>query len=186
MGQRRISPSGALTFVGTLGYPLLVYNYIGVFPPLAFVGLGLILISIRLLITRRFLGHTIWVRGLVLAALLLIIITMISASLAVKAYPIMVSLIVASVFGFSLLYPPTIVERMARITQPNLSVHGVAYTRKVTIIWLVFLLGNAAISAATALWGSLAQWTLWNGLISYLIMGTLFAAEYAVRKRVRQ
>ena len=148
--------------------------------------LGLFLISIRLVITRRFLGHTNLVRAFALMALLLIIITLLSDSLAVKAYPIIVSLIVACAFGFSLLYPPTIIESMARITHPHLSAHGVSYTRKVTIYWLVILLGNAVISAATAQWGTLAQWTLWNGLFSYLIMGILFAAEYVVRTRVKQ
>ncbi len=92
----------------------------------------------------------------------------------------------AAVFGLSLLFPPTIVERIARITEPNLPPGGVVYTRRVTAIWAVFLLFNAVVSAATALWGTLAQWTLWNGLISYLLMGTLFAGELIVRRAVRR
>ena len=58
--------------------------------------------------------------------------------------------------------------------------------RKVTQVWCVFLLVNAALSAATALWGDLAVWTLYNGLISYGVMGTLFAVEYAIRRRVQR
>ncbi|HLN22604.1 MAG TPA: hypothetical protein VK558_01320, partial [Patescibacteria group bacterium] len=106
--------------------------------------------------------------------------------LAVKAYPVAVSLAVAGVFGLSLVYPPTVVERLARLSEPDLPPQGVAYTRKVTLVWVLFLLANAGVSTATALWGSLAQWTLWNGLLSYVAMGTLFAAEFMIRRRVRR
>jgi hypothetical protein len=33
----------------------------------------------------------------------------------------------------------------------------------------------------TALWASPATWTLYNGLIAYVMMGLLFAGEYVVR-----
>jgi len=56
----------------------------------------------------------------------------------------------------------------------------------VTAVWVGFLLVNAAISLWTVLWGSLEQWALWNGLLSYLAMGTLFTAEYLVRRVVRR
>jgi uncharacterized membrane protein len=55
------------------------------------------------------------------------------------------------------------------------------YLRKVTLVWLGFFVANAAISAATAMSGSLELWTLYNGLISYLIMAGLFAGEWIVR-----
>ena len=109
-----------------------------------------------------------------------------NARLAVQAYPVVVSLSVAAIFGFSLLFPPTLVERIARLTEHDLPPSGVIYTRKVTAIWTVFLIANAGVSAVTALWGTLAQWTLWNGLLSYLLMGTLFIGEWLVRKRVRR
>jgi uncharacterized membrane protein len=37
----------------------------------------------------------------------------------------------------------------------------------------------------TALFTSMATWTLYNGLIAYLLMGLLFAGEYLVRLRVK-
>ena len=54
------------------------------------------------------------------------------------------------------------------------------------MVWVAFLLCNALISLATAVWGTRAQWALWNGLLSYLAMGTLFTVEYAVRRVVRR
>jgi len=104
----------------------------------------------------------------------------------VKAYPVAVSLAAAAVFALSLHFPPPVIERIARLTEPDLPPKGVAYTRRVTEVWVGFLLLNASISAATAVWGSLDQWTLWNGLLSYLAMGALFAGEFVVRQRVRR
>ena len=61
-----------------------------------------------------------------------------------------------------------------------------SYLRKVTIAWLTFFLINAAISALTAISGSLKLWTLYNGFISYLLIGVMFAAEFLIRQGVHQ
>jgi uncharacterized membrane protein len=92
----------------------------------------------------------------------------------------------AAVFGHSLLWPPTIVERIARFSHPELPLEVNSYLRKVTIAWLMFFIVNAGISGATAASGSLRLWTLYNGLISYLAMGVMFATEFVVRQFVRR
>lgn len=92
----------------------------------------------------------------------------------------------AAAFAHSLLWPPTIVEQIARFREPDLPVEVNSYLRKVTIAWLTFFIINAAISAATAASGSLRLWTLYNGLISYMAMGVMFAAEFLVRQLVRR
>ena len=68
-----------------------------------------------------------------------------------------ISLAVATIFAASLRFPPTVIERIARLTEPDLPPEGVIYTRKVTVVWVAFLLVNAAISLWTALCGSLEQ-----------------------------
>lgn len=45
---------------------------------------------------------------------------------------------------------------------------------------------NGAIALATALWGSFEQWSLYNGLISYLLTGALLGGEYIVRLRTQK
>jgi uncharacterized membrane protein len=55
----------------------------------------------------------------------------------------------------------------------------------VTAVWLGFFLANAAISTATAIGGSLELWTLYNGFISYVIMGVLFISEWILRGYLR-
>jgi uncharacterized membrane protein len=96
-------------------------------------------------------------------------------------YPVIMSLGVAVVFGGSLLFPPSLIEQIARVSEPNLGPSGVAYTRKVTLGWVIFSLMNAMVSLMTALYGDLALWALYNGLIFYLLIGALIIGEYVFR-----
>jgi uncharacterized membrane protein len=123
--------------------------------------------------------------GLALAALVLIALLALNPGLAVKAYPVVISLTAAGIFGGSLIWPPTVAERFARLRYPEPPPEVIAYTRGVTKLWFGYLLANAAVAATLGLWGSLQQWTLWTGLISHLLTGTLFLVELAWRHHVR-
>ena len=155
-------------------------------PPTALVLTGLGLIGLRMLGLRRMEQANGGIVAFALAGSALLLPMAWTPELAARAYPIAVSLAVAAVFALSLRFPPSIVERIARLSEPGLPPKGVAYSRRVTAVWVAFLLVNAGISAATVVWGSLAVWTLWNGLLSYVAMGLLFAGEYLVRRRVRR
>ena len=85
------------------------------------------------------------------------------------------------VFLISLIYPPTIIEQIARFKDPNLPIEAVKYIRKVTILWCVFFLLNMIFSLYTALFFSIKMWMLYNGFIFYIIMGILFLIEFIVR-----
>ncbi|KAF3981372.1 MAG: hypothetical protein HFP81_03250 [Methylococcales symbiont of Hymedesmia sp. n. MRB-2018] len=101
--------------------------------------------------------------------------------LSLRFYPVLMSLAFFLVFLISLKYPPSIVERIARLQHPDLPLDGVKYTYKVTQVWCLFFLINGLIATATALWASMIWWILYNGLISYLLMGILMGVEYLVR-----
>lgn len=182
------NPWLVLAIVGGLAYPPLVYFGMSRLPPGIIVLFGLGLIGLRLLGTwrgeRQVAGAgalALVLAGAGLAALLLL-----APSLAALAYPVAVSLATAMIFGLSLIKPPTVIERIARLREPDLSPHGVIYTRRVTMVWTVFLIANALVSGVSAVWGTLEAWTLWNGLISYLLMGMLFVGEMGVRRVVRR
>ncbi len=101
------------------------------------------------------------------------------------AYPVFVSLLFFSVFAFSLIYPPTVVERLARLEDPDLPPKGVIYTRKVTQVWIGFFLANAGLSLLTIWYGDRWLWSLYNGCISYVLMGLLMLGEMAIRRKVK-
>lgn len=107
------------------------------------------------------------------------------AEQAMLYYPVWVNSGMLLLFGWSLYYPPTVVERLARLMEGELDAKGVAYTRNVTKVWCGFFLFNGSIAALTAWWGDWDLWVLYNGFIAYLLMGILMAAEWLVRRRVR-
>ena len=100
-------------------------------------------------------------------------------------YPVLVSGSLLALFGWSLWQPMTLVERIARLQEPQLPPAAIRYTRQVTRIWCGFFIFNGAIAIATIWHGDLALWSLYNGLLSYLLMGTLMAGEWLVRQRIR-
>ncbi|MEM0650965.1 hypothetical protein AAFL31_03945 [Klebsiella huaxiensis] len=99
-------------------------------------------------------------------------------------YPVVVNAVMLAVFGGSLWSSMPIVERLARLREPALSDNGVRYTRRVTQIWCAFFIINGGIALFTALRGDMSLWTAWNGMLSYLLMGTLMAGEWLVRRRM--
>ena len=44
-----------------------------------------------------------------------------------------------------------------------------------------FFAGNGSLAAGLAVYASLGIWTIYNGVIAYLLMGTLFASEFLYR-----
>jgi uncharacterized membrane protein len=98
-----------------------------------------------------------------------------------RLYPVVVSFSMASMFVLSIYYPPTLIERFARLTDPNLDDDAVKYTKKVTIVWAGFCFLNAAVSSCT-IFLDVKYWTLYNGCISYILMGLLFVLEFSYRK----
>lgn len=172
-----------VTMVASVSYPAVVYSGLDRVPPLALVGLALALIGARVL-TLRPEESRLWRGPLAAATVGLVALALVDGRLAALAYPVLLSLGLAVLFGRSLLFPPSVVERFARLADPGFPPEGVSYCRTVTVVWTLFLSLNGAIAAGLAVWGTPAWWTLWTGLVAYLLMGALFAGEYAVRQVV--
>lgn len=100
-------------------------------------------------------------------------------------YPVGVNLTLLVSFAVTLARPPSMAERFARMQDPDLPDFAVVYTRKVTIVWVVFFAVNATLAALTAAFGTDAQWALYNGAVAYALVGAVAGAEYLVRRRVR-
>jgi uncharacterized membrane protein len=81
----------------------------------------------------------------------------------------------------TLISPPPVAEKFARVWVQNLSEDEIRYCRKVTQVWCAFFAGNGSLAAGLAVYASLGIWTIYNGVIAYLLMGTLFASEFLYR-----
>ncbi|MES2324271.1 MAG: hypothetical protein V4633_18600 [Pseudomonadota bacterium] len=109
-----------------------------------------------------------------------------NAMLPLKLYPVLVNAALLAAFAYSLASPMSMVERFARMSEPNLPPAAVAYTRTVTKVWCGFFVANGLAALGTALWATPDVWSLYNGVIAYLLMGVLFAGEYLVRLRFKR
>lgn len=100
-------------------------------------------------------------------------------------YPVAVSFSLLLVFATSLWQPMTLVEKLARLQEPDLPVEAIAYTRKVTKVWSVFFAFNGSVALATVYLGDKSLWLVYNGFLSYLLIGMLAGGEWLVRKKVK-
>lgn len=164
-----------------LGYPVLVYLGLQRLEPrwLALLLAGLA--TGRACMTRK----PEWLLAAAGALVLAVIAAASNQALPLKLYPVLMNAVMLGLFAFSLWHPPTVVERLARLREPELPPAAILYTRRVTQVWCGFFIFNGSLAVATALWASDAVWALYNGLIAYLLMGILFAGEWLLRGRVR-
>ncbi len=165
----------------SLAYPLIIYLGLQHVGPAVFAGLLLALALLRLLSARD--------RRDLTQLLLLLVAVAFSLALAVtgselllRFYPVAISLVLAGVFASSLRQPENLLARMARATGKAITPRALAYTRRLTLIWALLLLANAAVALYLALFASLYQWMLYCGFLSYLILGGFFLAELLYRR----
>ncbi|MEW5248600.1 COG4648 family protein [Microbulbifer sp. 2201CG32-9] len=164
-------------------YPLAVYLGIQHFSLKSLLGFLLIIAALRFLLSRE--GGKVGAR--LIAAALAIVVSMSwlrNDAAALLWYPVLCNVALLAVFAWSLQQPQTIVERLARLRQPELSAGGVAYTRRVTKVWCAFFVANGVVATGTVLRGDMQLWALYNGLISYALMGLLLAGEWLVRRSI--
>jgi uncharacterized membrane protein len=109
-----------------------------------------------------------------------------SVLLSLQLYPLLMNVIMLLLFSYTLLFPPSFAERIARLSEPDLPAVAVLYTRRVTQVWCLFFILNGSISLITTLWATPAVWSLYNGVIAYIMMGLLFGGEYLIRLRFRR
>lgn len=177
-----MSRARTLLFIAlSLAYPLAVYLLMGRFEP-RWLAVLLCALAVLRAITSR---ERIWLLAALGTGGLALWATLFNAALPLKLYPALVNAVLLLVFGLSLWFPPPVIERFARLQEPQLPPEAVRYTRRVTQVWCGFFVLNGGLALATALWASERVWALYNGLIAYGLMGTLFAGEWLVRQRVK-
>jgi uncharacterized membrane protein len=168
----------------TVGYPFVVYYGLTNWDISTFIVLLVVIALLRWLNPGNQMGpRWLWSGLLIVIA---VSIWALESTEGLKVYPVLVNLSFLALFSHSLLHPPTIIERLARVSEPDLPEEGVIYTRRVTMIWVGFFIFNGSIAAITAVWASTEVWTLYNGLVAYLLIGGLFAGEWIVRGWVRR
>jgi uncharacterized membrane protein len=140
---------------------------------------GLFLLPIVFLKKNRY-----WGKLIAWPALILGVASLFSQSaLFIYFYPVIVNAALLMVFVISLFSPQTIIEKIARIKDSSFSDCNVAYVKKVTIAWSIFFVLNGSIALITIFIPNKGYWSIYNGGISYLLMGMMFLGEWLIRQR---
>ncbi len=173
-----------------IAYPVMVYFGLTLLDARSVAVLLIILVGSRLVFANRKSGRSVFrlqlLFTLAAAGAIGFLVIISNSSIFLKFYPVCINALMLVLFFVSLLHPPSFIERIARIREPNLPESAIRYTRNVTIIWCGFFVFNGGVALYTALFASLETWTLYNGAISYVLMGLLFSGEYLVRRRFQK
>jgi uncharacterized membrane protein len=137
------------------------------------------LISIPLLDRRRW-----WLLPLVPLILYLAWSTH-SAGALLLLPPVLINLLLAVVFGSTLLPGATpLITQFSRIMKGTLDAKALRYTRRVTLAWVVFFTLMTLESVLLALYAPPWVWSLFTNFLNYLFLLLFFLAEYGLRVRL--
>ncbi|MBQ9538385.1 MAG: AMP-binding protein [Treponema sp.] len=191
----RPSESGRNVFLIALAlvYPVLIFVLLVLLHlPVRIISLCVILLAAALFIASgKGKGKIDW-KPIVSSSLLLALgltCFLTNRTLFLKLYPVAVSVTMLSVFALSLFFPPTVIFRFACLADKSIKGSLAekqieSYCRKVCIVWCIFFICNGSVASYTAFFCSDRVWSVYNGGVSYVLMGLLFSIEYMVRRHV--
>ncbi|UJF23663.1 hypothetical protein L0B52_04710 [Suttonella sp. R2A3] len=114
-------------------------------------------------------------------ALFFALIAALDTPLLMMAYPLLVNTAMLVIFAASLCHPPSVIERLARIKEADLPAAAVRYTRRITQMWCAFFVCNGLMIIVLMWLNRPSWWTLYTGVIAYILMGILFIGEWLFR-----
>jgi uncharacterized membrane protein len=160
-------------------YPFVVFFGLKFLPP-SFFG---ILLALVLLIRLGIIPAS--ARAAALPAIAVLLIYAVTAAVlgseqSLLYYPVIVSVLLLVLFAGSLRQEEPFLLRVVRASGMPISEHGPRYLWHLTGVWAVFFAFNGLVAAWTTT-QSIETWTLYNGLISYLLAALLMTGEYLFR-----
>lgn len=104
-----------------------------------------------------------------------------------KFYPVLVNAGLLVFFGATLFCGPSLAFRLAtlsdrRILQSADRFYVERYCNRVTLAWCIFFVFNGLAALWTVLFADERIWSLYNGLVAYILLGIFFMLEYGIRK----
>lgn len=174
-----------VTFVALLTlYPFAVYFGIRFLPVSFFAALLAVLVAMRFVFTSPD------ERRSILPVVALMFAFAIGAAIYGKAqallyYPALMNLLLGTLFASSVRNGDPILLRIVRARRIPMSKYGPAYITRLTMLWAAFFFLNALVSLWTTTL-TLEAWTLYNGLVTYVIVALLFVIELLYRRHYKK
>ncbi|MDR2619030.1 MAG: hypothetical protein LBC62_09185 [Treponema sp.] len=185
-------------------YPLLVFSALVIFKlSIRYLSILVILLAIAYILInrRRYHGRHpmfIFITPAILFSIGLVCLIIdsdknmhIDPKLVFKVYPALADLVYVTIMGTSLFIPPPLVSYFVTMFDKSLKDHLdpaylERYCRKATIIWCVFFFIDAIIAMITVIWTSELVWGIYNGGVTYVLMGMIFIGEYVIIKIIEK
>lgn len=188
-------------------YPILIFSLLVIFKlPIRIISLCVIVLAVTFFLCvtgkQKNQNKKVDIRPIISSSLFLIagILCFITQqSIFLRLYSVVISITMLFLFGSTLIYPPNMIFRFATLSDKTIKGSKFEekvnqYCKKVTIVWCCFFSLNGTISFLTAFSNKIFPninedlantiWSVYNGGISYILMGLLFIIEYCIRKKV--
>ena len=167
-----------------IAYPVLIFFSLSHFEPRVVAFVVLALAGVRLLVASTSAAiafvREVWLPAVAVGAVA-VITAIWNDPMGLLLAPALINVALLVSFGSSLWGERPIIERFARLQTGDLTTAEVQYCRSVTLLWCGFFVVNGSAALFLALAGNIENWALFTGLISYILIGTLFGAEYIYR-----
>lgn len=169
----------------SVAYPFAVWLNIDSVNPRWFGVVLLIAILIRFAVSGKQRKTSDWLMTAVMGSFCCAVI-LLDSEILLKCYPVMMSAGMGLLFLISLSDEQSLIERFARAGGKQPPPEAKGYLRGLSLVWGGLLLLNAAIAAWTVWFATLAMWTLYNGLLSYLFIAVFVVAELFYRQHYKK
>lgn len=135
-----------------------------------------------------------FLRAALSLAMIVLVFFVLKKTIVVRLYPVCVSAVFLCAFGFSLLpigrrvpfvFRLACLQDKSILSSPNKEKVR-RYCRNVTAAWCVFFVANGLVALWSALCASDRVWSVYNGIVAYILMGVMFAVEYTIRRQVNK
>lgn len=176
---------GFLFAIALVVYPVAVYYLLDSYGLSSLAALLAVLLLLRIVPLVRKQPLLLALSAVVVAIFFVVLYASQSVRL-LMLYPTMMSIALMCAFAFTVARPPSMIERFSRAAKMDIPSQAIPYMRALTLIWCAFFAINALISAILAWLGVTSYWALYNGCISYLLIGLLLVSEYFYRQRYRR
>ena len=172
---------GILIFIFSISYPFIVY-FLLKHDLLGYVALLLLFMVIVRVVTNLNKSFKEIFSYALVCILLVLFYFLTKKEDFLLFYPVFMNIFMLVIFYSSIKKTP-IIEKIAslRVPKEKQDEHFKKYSLKVTWAWCIFFIINGLISFATIMYGNYEIWTLYNGFISYILIGVMFAGEFLIR-----
>ncbi len=177
----------ALAAIAVIAYPILVWRGLASGSPRS-IGLILLVVLTPAAYLRLRSGKNENLRGLAMVPVVTVTILGLATALnslgLILIVPVAINAVFLIAFGSTLRAGSMpMVERFARLQEETLNEDQQSWCRMWTQIWCAFFVVNGSIAAGLGLFAPVSWWALYNGLLSYIGSGVLFATEWIIRRR---